>query len=114
MLTIRVRGLKQLVKKAEALGNIDFGAAAERAAERTRAEVSPGVPVQTGALRRSGRVERSAVFNRDEARLLWDDLEYAPFVEDRVGFFEPVVEEEGPGFLKDEMQREVSKRLADA
>lgn len=94
---VEFQGIDKLVAAVsgvEALAG-DPEVAGERSMERIRAEVTPGVPVVTGRLRRSGRV--------DGARLLWSDLHYAAPVERRRRFFEPVVEAVGPGIVEEEL-----------
>lgn len=94
---VEIQGVGELDAVLLRLGALagDPEVAGERAMERIRAEVSPGVPVVTGRLRRSGRVDRS--------RLFWSDLVYAAPVEARRHFFGPVVQEQGPVIVEQEL-----------
>ena len=98
-------GLDDLDRRLEALERVgtDPDAALERAAERLRSEVTPGVPVVTGRLRRSGRV--------DGPRLIWDDLHYAVPVQRRRHFFQPVVEARGPAIIEEELEIAMEEAL---
>ena len=110
-----ITGLDELQDRLAALA--DEGAvdrAANAAAERIRDEVSAQpwgrgnwqFPVDTGALRASGRVEGSTLY--------WDDLTYAGIIESRSeGFFAPKVREVGPEIFEDELTRELDAAIGD-
>ena len=112
---IVITGLDELQDKLAALADPEaVDRAANAAAERIRDEVSAQpwgrgnrqFPVQTGALRDSGRVSGNTLY--------WDDLEYAGIIEARGGgFFEPKVREVGPDIFEDELTRELRSAVGD-
>lgn len=104
---VRVEGLEELDALLSDLESIDMGEVAERAAERLRAEITPGVPWKTGRLRRSGRVEAYPGM----ARLVWDDVVYAAIVEARKPYFYPVIEARGEDVLTEELAYAIDEVL---
>ena len=111
---IVVHGLEAFQDKLAAAGDVDgmVDRAANDAAERIRDEVAAQpwgrgnrqFPVDTGALRDSGRVDGNTLY--------WDDLNYAGIIERRGGgFFRPKVEEVGPDIFVDELRRELDAAL---
>lgn len=114
---IEVHGLDRLKRKIARM-RADLPDLLERAgnqaAERLRDEVAAQpwgagnrqFPVDTGALRDSGRVAGTT--------LIWDDLEYAGIIEARGGgFFGPIVAERGEEILAEELRHEVDALTAD-
>ena len=109
-----MHGLEELLDKLAAAGDVDgmTKRAANAAAERIRDEVaaqpwgrgSRQFPVDTGALRDSGRVDGNTLY--------WDDLNYAGIIERRGGgFFGPKVEEVGGDIFLDEIRYELDAAL---
>ena len=106
MSVIKIIGTEKLAAQLKALGGVEERVVLERAAERLRDRVVPGVPVDSGALRDSSEI----VVGDKEVRLQWDRLPYAGPVEARRPFLEPVAESEGPEIVKDEF--EIAQREA--
>ena len=105
MATVRFNGSRKFRNLMTLIRKADYEDAVERALYRIHYEVAkqPDFPVDTGALRRSGRVDRD--------RLLWDDLDYAQYVEARQQFFGPVVTAEAGPIVKDEILRALSEAI---
>ena len=100
-----MEGMEEALRVLNAARNFDPEPALERAAYRMMNVVrdQEDFPYETGDLQRSGRVER--------ATLYWDDLEYAAPVEDRTLFFGPLVEEEGPKVVWEELETAIDEAL---
>lgn len=107
MATVRFNGSKKFRNLMTLIKKADYDDAVERALYRVHYEVArqPDFPVDTGRLRRSGRVDRRG------ARLLWDDLDYAQYVEARQQFFGPIVGSKAGPIVKDEILRALSEAI---